>query len=54
METALRRGKPAVVVAGPADLKPEDFEGNSRVALTAGAFALDETIRSVAEALAGI
>lgn len=53
METSLRRGKPAVVVAGPDDLKPEDSEGNPRVALTAGAFALDETIRSVAETLAG-
>jgi (E)-4-hydroxy-3-methyl-but-2-enyl pyrophosphate reductase len=54
METALRRGKPAVVVTGPDDLNPEDFTENPRVALTAGAFALDETIRSVAEALAGI
>jgi 4-hydroxy-3-methylbut-2-enyl diphosphate reductase IspH len=52
METALRRGKPAVVVTGPDDVKPEDFAGNPRVALTAGAFALDETIRAVAEALA--
>ena len=52
METALRRGKPAVVVSGPQDLKAEDFSGNPRIALTAGAFALDETIRSVAEALA--
>lgn len=51
-ETALRRGKPAVVVAGPDDLNPADFAGNPRVALTAGAFALDETIRAVAEAVA--
>ena len=53
-ETALHRGKPAVVVAGPEDLETEDFSGNPQVALTAGAFALDETIRSVAEALARI
>ena len=54
METALRRGKPALVVASPDDLKPADFAGNPRIALTAGAFALDETIRSVAEVLAGM
>lgn len=52
MEAALRRGKPALVVAGPDELKADDFTGNPRVALTAGAFALDETIRAVAEALA--
>ena len=51
METALRRGKPAVVVEGPGDLRAEDFAGHPRLALTAGAFALDETIRAVAEAL---
>jgi len=51
LETALRRGKPAVVVAGPGDLRAEDFAGHPRLALTAGAFALDETIRAVAEAL---
>lgn len=52
METALRRGKPAVVVAGPGDLKPGEFDG-TRIALSAGAFALDETIRAVAGALVG-
>ena len=51
METAMRRGKPAVVVSGPADLDVGDYAGNPRVALSAGAFALDETIRAVAEAL---
>ena len=50
-ETALHRGKPAIVVAGPDDLEREDFTGKSRVALTAGAFAMDETIRSIAETL---
>lgn len=53
LETAMRRGKPAVVVAGPDELEPTDFAGSPRVALTAGAFALDETIRAVAQALTG-
>lgn len=52
METALRRGKPAVVVGGPEELKPEEFRITSRVALTAGAFVPDETVRAVADALA--
>jgi len=51
VETALRRGKTAIVVNGPDDLTAEDFAGNPRIALTAGAFALDETIRAVAEKL---
>lgn len=53
-ETAMRRGKPAVIVSGPDDLNPADFAGKPRVALTAGAFAMDETIRAVAGALADI
>ena len=53
-ETALHRGKPALVVATPDDLETDDFKGNPQVALTAGAFALDETIRIVAEARARI
>ena len=52
-ETALRRGKPAVIVTGAAELKPDDLSGCPRVALTAGAFATDEAIRGVAAALAG-
>ena len=52
LETAMRRGKTAVVVATPDELDPEDFRANERVALTAGAFAGDEAIRVVAEALA--
>ncbi|MBC8125806.1 MAG: hypothetical protein H8M99_01480 [Gloeobacteraceae cyanobacterium ES-bin-144] len=51
VETALRCGKPAVVVARPENLFPKDFEGNPKIALTAGGFALDETIHSVAKAL---
>ncbi len=53
METALRRGKPAVVVATPEELAADDFSTSGKVALTAGAFATDEQIRAVANALAG-
>ncbi len=52
VETALRRGKQAVIVAGPDDLDPT-LRGSQRIALTAGAFATDETIRAVAESLMG-
>lgn len=51
-ETAMRRGKPAVVVATPDELGAADFRANEKIALTAGAFATDEAIRAVAEALA--
>lgn len=51
-ETALRRGRPAVVVAGAEDLDPADFSGNAQVAVTAGAFATDQAIRAVIAALA--
>lgn len=51
-EAALRRGKPAQVVASPEDLDPPDPGRRLRVALTAGAYATDEKIRSVALALA--
>ena len=53
LETAMRRSKPAVVVAKPEQLDAEDFRANEKVALTAGAFATDEAIRAVAETLAG-
>ncbi len=53
LETAMRRGKPAVVVAKPDELVAADLRPNEKVALTAGAFATDEAIRAVAEALAG-
>jgi 4-hydroxy-3-methylbut-2-enyl diphosphate reductase len=53
VETALRRGKPAVVVDRPSRLDALDFQENEKVALTAGAFATDEVIRAVAGALVG-
>jgi len=53
METALRRGKTAVVVAHPDELKREDFSVSEKVALTAGAFADATAIRAVAEVLVG-
>lgn len=53
METAMRRSKPATVVATPGELTAGDFQPHEKIALTAGAFATDEAIRAVAEALAG-
>jgi len=50
-ETALRKGLPSVVAGSIADLGSEDLSG--RIALTAGAFTLDSTIRQIADALAG-
>lgn len=50
-ETALRRGKAANIVRSSAELESLDFQAKDKVALTAGAFATDETIRAVAEAL---
>ena len=52
METASRRGKQAITVAGPDDLAAIDFAPNEKIALTAGAFATDEAIRAVAKLLA--
>ena len=54
LETALRRGKPAVVVNTPEALAATDFPPNEKVALTAGAFATDEAIRRVVEKLKSI
>lgn len=51
IETALRRGKPAVIVARAEQLDPADFKAHEKVALTAGGFATDEAIRAVAGAL---
>ena len=51
METALRRGKPAIVVARAEQINPADFPPHGKVALTAGGFATDEAIRAVAGAL---
>ena len=52
-ETALRRGKPAVVVATPEALDAAEIRVGEKIALTAGAFATDEAIRAVAGALVG-
>lgn len=52
-ETALRRGKTAVIISSAEDLKPDDLTSGARVVLTAGAFATDDAIRGVAGALAG-
>lgn len=52
VEAALRRGVAATVVAGPEGLEALSFQPNEKVAFTAGAFATDEVIRAVAEALA--
>jgi 4-hydroxy-3-methylbut-2-en-1-yl diphosphate reductase len=51
-ETASRRGKQAVVVGKPDELEAANFAPLQKIALTAGAFATDEAIREVAEALA--
>jgi 4-hydroxy-3-methylbut-2-enyl diphosphate reductase IspH len=53
VETALRRGKTATVVANPDELNPSDFSAGEKIALTAGAFADAEAIRVVAGALIG-
>ena len=49
-ETAMRKGLPSLIAGSVEDLGMEDLPG--RVALTAGAFALDSTIRQIADALA--
>ncbi len=50
-ETALRRGKPAQVVAGPEEMDLAELRPGEKIALTAGGFATDEAIRAVAGAL---
>jgi 4-hydroxy-3-methylbut-2-enyl diphosphate reductase IspH len=52
-EAALRRGKPALVVATPEELPAAEIRGAEKIALTAGGFATDEAIREVAGALVG-
>ncbi|MEY3894533.1 MAG: hypothetical protein RLZZ214_52 [Verrucomicrobiota bacterium] len=52
-ETALRRGKPAIVVATPEELSTAEIRGEDKIALTAGGFTTDEEIRAVASALVG-
>jgi 4-hydroxy-3-methylbut-2-enyl diphosphate reductase IspH len=51
-ETALRRGKQAVIVSGPEAL---DFPMSARgkIAFTAGAFATDQAVRAVVAAMVG-
>ena len=46
-EATLRRGKPALSIADPSKFEPNQLAGARRIALTAGAFALDDTIRSI-------
>ena len=50
-ETALRKGLPSAIVGSLTDLESADLSG--RIALTAGAFTLDATIREIADALVG-
>lgn len=47
VEAALRKGKPAWVVGTAAGVDPAALGGGRRLALTAGAFALGERVRSV-------
>lgn len=51
LETALRRGLPAHLVAGPEDLDRIDLGGATRIAFSAGGFASDGAVRAVAAAL---
>lgn len=48
-EAAMRRGLPSVVAGSVDELEGSDLSG--RIALTAGAFTLDSTIRQIADAL---
>lgn len=50
-ETALRRGKQAVIVSNPGDIDSTVVGAHRKIALTAGAFASDQAIRSIAESL---
>ncbi len=51
VETALRKGRPALIAATAAAVDPAALGGARRIALTAGAFAMDETIRCIAALL---
>ena len=51
-ETAIRRGRAALIVSGPDQLDPTSFASGERVALTAGAFATDDAVRAVAGVIA--
>jgi len=50
-EAALRHGKPAVTAASPSSLDLAALAGARRLVLTAGAFALDERIETIAAML---
>ncbi|MGL4399057.1 MAG: hypothetical protein ACRCXD_04255 [Luteolibacter sp.] len=52
VETALRRGRQAQIVATADELDAREIGTGGKVALTAGAYATDEAIRKVARALA--
>ena len=52
-EAALRHGKPAVTAASPSSLDLAALAGARRLVLTAGAFALDERIETIAAMLTG-
>jgi 4-hydroxy-3-methylbut-2-enyl diphosphate reductase IspH len=52
VETALRKGRPALIAATAAAVDPSALGGARRIALTAGAFAMDETVGSIAARLA--
>ncbi len=52
METALRRSRQALIVATADELDAADFRPGEKIALTAGAYAIDEAIQEVAKALA--
>ncbi|MCX6874908.1 MAG: hypothetical protein NTW21_14035 [Verrucomicrobia bacterium] len=51
VEAALRKGKPACTAASPASLDSFELAAVRRIALTAGAFALDGTVRAIAAML---
>lgn len=50
-ETVLRRGKQPLIVSSPNELTPENLAGHRKIVLTAGNFAMDARIHSVAEIL---
>lgn len=53
IEAALRKGKPALAAATPGCFEPSALAGARRIALTAGAFALNDTIRAIAAMVNG-
>lgn len=48
VETALRKGKPALIASDPERFDPCGLGGARRIALSAGGFALHDTIRAIA------